>query len=112
MASLMSDLYLATTNAAPLELNAADLDNLNRGHGEEFENGTAVETCIQLQNKTAINLAVRNSISLLYYPLTSKWLLLGSLLFIDPYLSQQRAGLQHTVFQLQPEITNPNACFM
>ena len=63
---MLNGLYIATTNAAPLELNAADLDNLNRGHGEEFENGTAVETCIQLQNKTAINLAVREIYLFLY----------------------------------------------
>ena len=41
MASLMSDLYLATTNAAPLELNAADLDSLDRGQGDGIENGAS-----------------------------------------------------------------------
>ena len=66
MASLMSDLYIATTNAAPLELNAADLDSLDRGQGDGIENGAAVETGLQHLNKTAINLAVREIYLFLY----------------------------------------------
>ena len=39
------------------------------------------------------------------------WLLLGSLMLVDPNPKQQRAGLQHAIFQLHHEVTRPKARF-
>ena len=44
---------------------------------------------------------------MLFYnpPLQPLWLCLGSPMFMDPNLSQQHAGVQHTAFEPQQEVT-------
>ena len=51
-------------------------------------------------------LILANSIFLL-----PNWLLLGSPMLMDPHPSLQHAGLQHTVWWLQQEVTRPKARF-
>lgn len=41
----------------------------------------------------------------------TQWLSVGSPMLVDPYPSQQHAGLQHAVFHLQLEVTRRKARF-
>ena len=55
---------------------------------------------------TTVGTHIRNDV--FKAPLPPKWLLLGSPMLTDPHPSQQHAGLHHTVWQLQEEVTRPS----